>query len=77
MIRRVVDADQLPDYALELAATADGSPAVRFRLRGEAEALALSARLQDEQDQRDRFEADRHRTTQVDELMDRLSRGRG
>ncbi|MBB3880210.1 replication initiator protein A [Sphingomonas pseudosanguinis] len=45
MLRKVVEADQLPDYAMHMAATADGSPAVLFRLRGEAEALALTAKL--------------------------------
>lgn len=75
MIRRVVDADQLPDYSVEMAATTDGSPAVRFRLRGEAEALALSARLHAEQERRSRFESDRRRTSQVDDLMDRIAKG--
>lgn len=76
MLRRAVDANQLPDYSLELVATADGSPAVLFRLRGEAEALALSAQLQAEQDRQSRFEIDRRRVEQVDNLMDKLARGR-
>ncbi|PSJ20463.1 plasmid replication initiator protein, partial [Halomonas sp. ND22Bw] len=61
MLRKVVEADQLPDYTMEMAATADGSPAVLFRLRGEAEALALAARLEAEQERRNRVEADRRR----------------
>lgn len=76
MIRRVVEANQLPDYALEMAETADGSPAVLFRLRGEAEALALSAQLQAEQDRRSRFDADRRRAREVDDLMDKLASDR-
>jgi plasmid replication initiation protein len=76
MLRKAVEADQLPDYAMEMTATADGSPAVLFRLRGEAEALALSARLQAEQERRDRFDADRQRTAEVDDLMDELARRR-
>lgn len=76
MLRKVVEADQLPDYAMELTTTADGSPAVLFRLRGEAEALALTARLEAEQERRHRFEADRRRATEVDHLMDRLAGGR-
>ena len=76
MLRKVVEADQLPDYALEMATTADGSPAVLFRLRGEAEALALTARLEAEQERRHRFDADRRRATEVDDLMDRLAGGR-
>ncbi len=77
MLRRAVEANQLPDYALELVETVDGSPAVLFRLRGEAEALALSAQLQTEQDRRSRFEADRRRTDEVDGFMDKLARDRG
>lgn len=76
MLRRAVEANQLPDYALEMAETADGSPAVLFRLRGEAEALALSAQLQAEQERRARFEADRRRTQEVDGLMDKLASDR-
>ncbi len=76
MLRKVVEADQLPDYAMELTTTADGSPAVLFRLRGEAEALALTARLEAEQERRHRFDADRRRATEVDDLMDRLAGGR-
>ena len=75
MLRKVVEADQLPGYTMEMAATADGSPAVLFRLRGEAEALALAARLEAEQE-RSRVEADRRRAAEVDDLMDKLARGR-
>ena len=76
MLRKVVEADQLPDYTMEMAATADGSPAALFRLRGEAEALALAARLEAEQERRSRVEADRRRAAEVDDLMDKLARGR-
>ncbi|KHA64594.1 replication initiator protein A [Sphingomonas sp. Ant20] len=75
MLRKVVEADQLPDYALKLVATADGSPAVLFRLRGEAEALALTAKLEAEKERRSRFDADRRRVAEVDDLMDKLARG--
>lgn len=73
MLRKVVEADQLPDYAMQVTATADGSPAVLFRLRGEAEALALTARLGAEQERRNRFDADRRRSAEVDDLMDKLA----
>lgn len=76
MLRKVVETNQLPDYALEMVETADGSPAVLFRLRGEAEALALSAQLQAEQDRRSRYDADRRRTHEVDDLMDKLANNR-
>jgi len=75
MLRKVVEADQLPDYALELTATADGSPAVLFRLRGEAEALALTAKLEAERERRTRLDADRRRVAEVDDLMDKLAGG--
>ncbi len=73
MLRKVVEADQLPDYAIQMTATTDGSPAVLFRLRGEAEALALTARLEAEQERRNRFDADRRRAAEVDDLMDKLA----
>jgi len=73
MLRKVVEADQLPDYAMQMTATADGSPAVLFRLRGEAEALALTAKLEAEQERRNRFDADRRRAAEVDDLMDKLA----
>ena len=76
MLRKVVEADQLPDYAVKMAKTADGSPAVLFRLRGEAEALALTAKLEAEQERRSRFDADRRRTFEVDDFMDRLAKER-
>lgn len=76
MLRKVVEADQLPDYAMQMAATVDGSPAVLFRLRGEAEALALTAKLEAEQERRNRFDADRRRASEVDDLMDKLAKER-
>jgi len=76
MLRKVMEADQLPDYALEMTKTTDGSPAVRFRLRGEAEALALSMKLRAEQDRRTQFDMDRRRASEVDDLMDKLANKR-
>jgi plasmid replication initiation protein len=74
MLRKIIEANQLPDYVLEMATTTDGSPAVLFRLRGEAEALALTEQLKAEQERRARLDADRRRTAEVDDLMDRLAR---
>lgn len=45
MLRRVIEADQLPNYAMELTETTDRSPAVRFRRRGEVEARALAEQM--------------------------------
>lgn len=77
MLRRIVEANQLPEYTLEWGQTADNSPAVLFRLRGEAEALAAAAELEAQRERQARFDADRRRADEVDDLMDRLARGRG
>jgi len=73
MLRRVIEADQLPDYAMELAETTDRSPAVQFRRRGEAETLALAEKMRAEEERRARFDADRRRTEEVDARMDKLA----
>ena len=66
-------ADQRPDYAMETAATTDRSPAVLFRLRGEAEALALAEKMRAEDERRARVDADRRHAAEVDARMDRLA----
>ncbi|MFT6571811.1 MAG: hypothetical protein ACJAWY_003541 [Sphingomonas echinoides] len=73
MLRRVIEADQLPDYAMELTQTTDKSPAVLFKQRGEAEALAFAERVRAEEERRVRFDADRRHADEVDARMDRLS----
>ena len=73
MLRRAIEADQLPDYGMELTETTDKSPAVLFRLRGEAEALAFGERMRAEEERHARFAADRQRADQVDAHMDRLA----
>ena len=73
MLKRVIEADQLPDYAMELSETTDRSPAVQFRRRGEAEARALAEKMQAEEERRSRFDADRRRTEEVDARMDQLA----
>lgn len=75
MIRRVVEANQLPDYAMESVQTSDGAAAVHFRLRGEAEAEALHEQLEADRERRERVQADIRRTREVDALMDRRARG--
>ena len=44
-----------------------------FRLRGEAEALALAERMRAEEERRARFDAERKRAEEVDAHMDRLA----
>lgn len=73
MLRRVIEADHLPDYAMEMAETADRSPAVQFRRRGEAEVLALAESMRAEEERRARFDADRRRADEVDAQMDKLA----
>ena len=73
MLRRVIEADQLPDYGMELTHTADKSPAVLFRLRGEAQALALAEKMRVEEERRLRVVADQRRADEVDSRMDRLA----
>lgn len=45
-------------------------------LGDEAEALALTAKLEAERERRDRSHAERRRAEDVDDLMDKLAKGR-
>lgn len=73
MLRRVVEADQLPDYAMEFAETTGRSPAVLFRLRGEAEALALAKKRHTEAERHAHLDDSRRHADEVDAHMDRLA----
>ncbi len=75
MLRKVIEADQLPEYTMTMTKTAEGAPAVRFDMRGAAEAAELHARLEAERERHERLTADRRRAEEVDDLMDRLARG--
>ena len=74
MLRRVIEVDQLPEYAMELAETTVRSHAVQFRRWGEAEAMALAEKMRVEERRRAGYQADRLHTDEVDAHMDRLSR---
>src|SRR3546814_12994014 len=76
MLRKIIEADQLPEYTMTMTKTVEGAPAVLFELRGAAEAAELHARLEAERERHERYEADRSRAGEVDDLMDRLPRGR-
>src|SRR3546814_17455570 len=75
MLRKIIEADQLPEYTMTMTKTVEGAPAVLFELRGAAEAAELHARLEAERERHERYEADRRRAGEVDDLMDRLARG--
>lgn len=76
MLRKAIEADQLPDYTLTATHTGDGAPAVLFRLRGEAEAAALHAQLEIEREERERREAAVRHARKVDTFMDRMAKSR-
>ena len=75
MLRKIIEADQLPEYTMTMTKTVEGAQAVLFELRGAAEAAELHARLEAERERHERYEADRRRAGEVDDLMDRLARG--
>ena len=75
MLRKLIEADQLPEYTLSMTKTGGGASAVLFELRGAAEAAELHAKLEADRERRERAEAERRRTHEVDALMDRLARG--
>lgn len=74
MLRKIIEADQLPEYTLSLTKTVEGASAVLFELRGAAEAAKLHAELEADRERRERAEADYRRAQEVDNLMDRLAR---
>lgn len=75
MVRKIIEADQLPEYTMTITKTTEGAPAALFELRGAAEAAELHAKLEADRERRERAEADRLRAEEVDNLMDRLARG--
>lgn len=75
MVRKIIEADQLPEYTMTITKTTEGAPAALFELRGAAEAAELHAKLEADRERRERAEADRLRAQEVDNLMDRLACG--
>ncbi len=76
MLRKIVEANQLPDYAVSMTKTADGSPAVLFQNRSVAEAAAITERLEADLQKRDQIAKQNERAREVDQLMDDMARGR-
>src|SRR3546814_20039876 len=46
MVRKIIEADQLPEYTMTITKTTEGAPAALFELRGAAEAAAPHAKLE-------------------------------
>src|SRR3546814_18251014 len=60
MLRKIIEADQLPEYTMTMTKTVEGAPAVLFELRGAAAAAELHARLEAERERPERYEADQN-----------------
>lgn len=71
MLRRIVQANDLPEYTVEMTTTGDGAPAVQFQNRH----VVASAKIEAERSRRERLAAERANADRIDNLMDRLSRG--
>ncbi len=74
MLRKIVEADGLPEYALSFTKTADGSPAVHFVRRSAAERAQVRASLEAEAEHERRRAVEDRRAREVDGLMDRMAR---
>ena len=73
MLRKIVDANDLPEYDVAFTKTADGSLAVHFIRRSAAERAQIRADLEREVAQERRREAEDRRTREVDGTMDRMA----
>ena len=73
MLRKIVDADQLPEYTLSFVKTADGSPAVHFVRRSAAERAQVRAELEAEAERERLHALEDRRAAEVDLRMDRLA----
>jgi plasmid replication initiation protein len=74
MLRKVVDANTLPEYDLVFTTAGDRSPAVHFIRRSAAERAQIRAELAAETAERTRREREDRRAQEVDGRMDRLVR---
>ena len=73
MLRRIIEADPLPEYTVSMTETVEKAPAVLFRLRVEVEAEKAMAALEAERQRRERRDAEQRRVNEVDALMDRMA----
>lgn len=73
LLKKLVLKDELPEYAMTLTATADGSPAIHFIRRDMAPRMAI----RESAARQKRFERERARAAEVDALMDSKNGGKG
>ena len=76
MLRKIIEANDLPEYELTSVRTVDGSPAVHFVRRSAAERAQIRADLEREDANTRRRSAEDRRTQEVDARMDRLAHRR-
>lgn len=75
MLKKIVEANALPDYDLAFVSTNDNASAVHFVRRGALERAELKAELEAESARRERIRLEDARAAQVDARMDRRPRG--
>ena len=73
MLRKIVEANDLPEYEVAFTRTVDGSPAVHFVRRAAAERAQIRADLERELAAEKRREAEDRRRVEVDDRMGRLA----
>ena len=75
LMKKIVEANALPDYDLSFVSTGDNSTAVHFVRRGAAERAQLMADLEAESARRERILKEDARAAEVDARMDRRRDG--
>lgn len=70
MMRKIVEANELPEYDMAYVTAGDGSPAVRFIRRSVIERTQIQAELEAEEAARQRREREDRRAEAVDGLID-------
>lgn len=76
MLRKIMEANDLPEYELAFVTAGDGSPAVHFLRRSAAERAQLRAEMAAEDDARGRRTREDARALEVDGFIDRFARRR-
>jgi len=76
MLRKLVEANDLPEYDMAYTTAGDGSQAVRFIRRSVVERLQVQAELDAEAATRSRREREDHRAAEVDGLMEPFAKRR-